>query len=202
MSEVIDYYRKNAVEMAAKYSTLDAGVVHQSWKSLLAEEPGLACDIGAGTGRDSYWLASQGWKVIAVEPVSELSSAATYTPCQDVTWLNDTLPDLAALKKLERKFDLILMSAVLMLFTTEHQCQSLESVCRLLGKGGLLVVTYKVITVPLSQDSLETYEVDASKLGEVARKHRLSTIEFGPVADQLGRESVMWKTMCFTKNND
>ena len=36
----------------------------------------VACDIGAGSGRDANWLASNGWEVVAVEPSTLRDRAA------------------------------------------------------------------------------------------------------------------------------
>jgi SAM-dependent methyltransferase len=33
----------------------------------LAPEPGLAIDVGAGEGRNAFWLADRGWRVVATD---------------------------------------------------------------------------------------------------------------------------------------
>ncbi|RNF35520.1 class I SAM-dependent methyltransferase [Paracoccus methylarcula] len=67
-------------------------------------------DIGAGPGRVAVWLAEQGHDVVAVEPVREFRDMAGATHPR-VTWLDDSLPDLQALKA-EPACDLLLLSGV------------------------------------------------------------------------------------------
>ena len=48
------YYDRNRDAVLATYNALDPTEVHAGWApSHLPSEPGFACDIGAGSGRDS-----------------------------------------------------------------------------------------------------------------------------------------------------
>ena len=61
------YYDDNTYRLSDQYNSLSSEVVHRTWLTEhLPSTPGLACDIGAGSGRDSNWLAAKGWDVIAV----------------------------------------------------------------------------------------------------------------------------------------
>jgi 2-polyprenyl-3-methyl-5-hydroxy-6-metoxy-1,4-benzoquinol methylase len=71
-----DFYSDNAEQLCAQYDALASEQVHQAWKKHLPKTAGLACDIGAGSGRDARWLASKGWDVIAVEPCDKLRELA------------------------------------------------------------------------------------------------------------------------------
>ena len=109
-----NYYDLNADTLAARYDGVDPADVHADWAPVhLREEPGFACDIGAGSGRDANWLAARGWEVVAVEP-SALRNLASERSHPRVVWMDDALPDLRALRALGRRFDLILLSAVWM----------------------------------------------------------------------------------------
>ena len=57
----------------------------------------MACDIGAGSGRDANWLSEHGWDVVAVEP-SALRPLAKETSHSRVTWVDDSLPDLKTIE--------------------------------------------------------------------------------------------------------
>lgn len=122
------YYSDHANDLFRFYQSADPALLHQSWSDLLPEQPGLACDIGAGSGRDAAWLASKGWDVIAVEPTEALRKLGEqYTSNQaaqqgSVTWLDDRLPELKRLRALDQRFQLILISAVWMhLKPSEHE---------------------------------------------------------------------------------
>jgi SAM-dependent methyltransferase len=71
MSRTIDIYHQQAELFAAQYDALSFEQVHQSWQPYWPKEQ-LVLDIGAGSGRDAFWLASQGNQVIAVEPAEDL----------------------------------------------------------------------------------------------------------------------------------
>ena len=111
---IITYYDRNRDAVLATYNALDPTEVHVAWAPAhLPSEPGFACDIGAGSGRDANWLAARGWEVVAVEP-SIFRDQAARDSHQRVVWMNDALPDLRTLRARGRRFDLILLSAVWM----------------------------------------------------------------------------------------
>lgn len=60
------YYNNNAESLCSQYEALDASDIHRCWQyDHLPSQPGFACDIGAGSGRDAKWLATKGWDVVA-----------------------------------------------------------------------------------------------------------------------------------------
>ncbi|MCY4343807.1 MAG: class I SAM-dependent methyltransferase [Gammaproteobacteria bacterium] len=137
------YYDQNADALVDQYGALNADDMHQAWaRKHLPKEPGFACDIGAGTGRDANWLAQQGWEVVAVEP-SALRDKAAATTHPRVTWLNDALPGLTVLRALGRRFDLILLSAVWMHVAPKDRERAFRILSDLLNPSGLLVITLR-----------------------------------------------------------
>lgn len=65
-------YTDNADALFSAYQALPREAVNAAWSHLLPQQPGLACDIGAGSGRDARWLATKGWDVTVVEPNQRL----------------------------------------------------------------------------------------------------------------------------------
>ncbi len=142
----MDYYTRNADALFKRYQSLPPEQVHRCWLDLLPAQPGLACDIGAGSGRDAHWLASQGWDVTAVEPNADLRSRAQALPPPkrgSVTWLDDSLPELQRLRALDLRFHLILISAVWMHLPPTQHARAMRIVSELLAPGGLLVVSLR-----------------------------------------------------------
>lgn len=145
----MNYYTENADALFTAYQALPPEAVHSAWAHLLSQQPGLACDIGAGSGRDARWLASKGWDVTAVEPnerlrsLAEQSTAAGLCAPGSVTWLDDDLPDLKQLRSLDQRFQLILISAVWMHLAPQQHERAMRIVSDLLAPGGLLVVTLR-----------------------------------------------------------
>ena len=75
------YYDEHAARLSAFYNGIESNAVHRSWiEKHLPQKPGFACDIGAGSGRDANWLASQGWDVVAVEPSANMRELASVPP--------------------------------------------------------------------------------------------------------------------------
>ena len=138
------YYDRNRDAVLSTYNALDPTDVYAAWAPAhLPSEPGFACDIGAGSGRDSNWLAARGWEVVAVEP-SALRDRAARDSHQRVVWMNDALPDLRALRALGRRFALILPSAVWMHVAPKGRERAFRILAELLGPSGLLVITLRL----------------------------------------------------------
>ena len=138
------YYDLNRDAVLARYDALDPAEAHAGWAPAhLPSERGFACDIGAGSGRDSTWLAAKGWEVVAVEP-SALGDRAARNSHQRVVWMNDALPDLRTLRALGRRFDLILLSAVWMHVAPKGRERAFRILSELLGPSGLLVITLRL----------------------------------------------------------
>ena len=137
------YYDRNSDAVLAQYDSLDPAGIHAAWAPAhLREEPGFACDIGAGSGRDANWLAAKGWEVVAVEPSAVREQAAARSHPR-VVWMNDALPDLRNLRALGRRFDLILLSAVWMHVAPKGRERAFRVLSELLGPSGLLVITLR-----------------------------------------------------------
>ncbi|CAM3630302.1 class I SAM-dependent methyltransferase [Parendozoicomonas haliclonae] len=77
--KIIAHYSSRADELGAQYDALPATQVHGQWMHTLPKAPGLALDIGAGSGRDAAWLSSLGFDVVAVEPAEGLRNRARET---------------------------------------------------------------------------------------------------------------------------
>ena len=59
--------------------------------------PGMAVDLGCGTGRQARYLADRGWVVTAVDYVARaVASARRHDPGSRVTWRVADVTDLAA----------------------------------------------------------------------------------------------------------
>ncbi|MEE4278729.1 MAG: class I SAM-dependent methyltransferase [Halieaceae bacterium] len=140
-----DYYERNAEALADRYDGIDAERLHESWSGALDSRPaGLACDIGAGSGRDARWLAKRGWEVVAVEPSAAMRRRGTRaTEGLAVTWVDDALPALASLRGSTCRFDLITLLAVWQHLEAVQRVDAFDTVSSLLRPGGLVVLTLR-----------------------------------------------------------
>lgn len=203
-----DIYQHNADSFFKQYESVTSEQVHAFWLPELDKRAiGTALDVGAGSGRDAKFLAAKGWRVIAVEPANSLRELAiksehlsdiyksqTYLP---IDWIADTLPNLSLIKVLNLRYDLILLSAVLMHLNQHEQQQALNNLSYLLNIGGILVMTLRVGEF---SDGRIAYPIDVEKLIAHAEMQHLKLLTKSQlVTDQLGRSNVTWQTIVLTK---
>ncbi len=179
----MDYYSINAKSIAQQYNSLEPERVHSSWLQYLTAEPGLACDIGAGAGRDALWLADQGWNVTAVEPCEALTKQALPSKHANITWLSDTLPNLQQLQSQHHCYSLILICAVWMHLTQTEQSTAMQRVKGLLAPNGLLIITWR------------NQADDTDRLFEIVDESIFQGAEIICSEDMGGgRKGIEWKT--------
>ena len=158
--------------MFETYSAYNPNELHSIWaKDLLSNrEPGTACDLGAGSGRDANWLAKQGWEVVAVEP-SALRTRAKETSHSRVSWIDDSLPDLRQLRSLGHRFDLILLNAVWQHVRQNQRERVFRILCELLNPAGLLVFSLRKGEDESENLAREFHSVSSEELIGLGNQH-------------------------------
>ncbi|RUR30324.1 methyltransferase domain-containing protein [Vreelandella andesensis] len=194
------YYEDNAHRLFDQYQSLSFERIHGEWLHHLPTQPGLALDIGAGSGRDAKALADRGWQVMAVEPAAKLRVLGqAYTHERDVSWVDDTLPALKRVRQLSQRFQLILVSAVWMHLTPDEQQRALRVLGSLLAPGGLLVITYREGS---DNDERQFHSVNMDVLDNWARDQAMLPVQASRDDDQLGRQDVTWHLRVFRLPDD
>ena len=133
---------------------------------LLPRPPGRAVDIGAGSGRDAAWLAAQGNRVTAIEPVARLRCAGIELHgALPIEWLDDRLPELTAVPA-GSKFVLLLVNGVWQHLDASQQRTAMRRLAELAHEGATLIVSLRhgpgAATRPV-------HEIDASDTIRTAR---------------------------------
>ncbi|CAM3966643.1 methyltransferase domain-containing protein [Vreelandella rituensis] len=194
------YYDDHAPQLFDQYHSVSFERVHGEWLHHLPEQPGLALDVGAGSGRDAKALTERGWQVIAVEPAEQMRVLGlAHTQGSDVNWLNDTLPALSRVRQLSQRFQLILVSAVWMHLVPDDQQRALRVLSSLLAPGGLLVITCRE---GRSGDERYFQPVNLPALDQWAQNLALLPLHASQNKDQLGREGVAWHLRVFKLPDD
>ena len=139
----MDYYSDNAPSLASRYNSLNPESLHGSWTRFIPDNPGMALDIGAGSGRDANWLAEKGWDVVAVEPCRKFRELAKPDSHANVIWQDDGLPELKSLRTAGHRFNLVLLSAVWMHVSENKRERAFRIISELLAPGGILVFTLR-----------------------------------------------------------
>ena len=195
------YYDLNADALVARYDGVDPDEVHADWAPAhLREEPGFACDIGAGSGRDANWLAARGWEVVAVEP-SALRNLAADRSHPRVVWMNDALPDLRILRALGRRFDLILLSGVWMHVAPRVRERAFRLLTELLNPSGLLVITLRRGGDAAENAARGFHDTSAEELIGFANR-RAVALRSRSTQPDLTRPGIHWETLVFAIPDD
>lgn len=201
MNKTINHYNQNATKFFNQYESEEAEEIHSSWAFHLDNSEGLALDIGTGSGRDALWLANNGNTVYAVEPSEKLRSLAkakNYHP--NITWFDDSLPELKTIYSLNIKFDLILLSAVWMHIPESSRDRAFRKVANLLKPGGKLVITLRH---GISPDEREMHDVSFSEINNFAKSHALTVVTHkADEDDKHERPDINWETVVLQLPDD
>ncbi|MER8382188.1 methyltransferase domain-containing protein [Mesorhizobium sp. M1399] len=195
-SRSISYYDKRAEDLADAYEAISFQQAHpELYRGLVNLAPIDVLDIGAGTGRDAAWMDQQGHKVFAVEPSgSMLQLAKTLHPSASIAWFQDKLPKLADVA--DRKFDLIILSAVWMHLPTAERGDAIRRLSQLLKDDGLLYLTLRLGP---SDDERGLYAVSFDELQQAAGKEGLAVSAISEAPDLLSRSGIRWQRVAVVK---
>ncbi len=197
---MVDPYSEHAERYFERYRELSFDDVHGAWLDHLPERSGFALDVGAGSGRDAEALADWGWEVLAVEPAPRLRTLGErVTTGKTVQWIDDRLPDLAKVRSLSYRFDLILVSAVWAHLPPGQRDRAFRILAEMLAPGGTLVIT---VRHGPSDDERTFHETDSGELEAFARKRALVTLQTERSEDRQDRENVWWETLVFRLPDD
>ncbi|WP_022941250.1 class I SAM-dependent methyltransferase [Psychromonas hadalis] len=209
-----NFYNKNADQLAEMYLSKTFEQIHQPWLEylipVLNKPNARILDLGAGSGRDSKYLAEQGTAnnihVTAVEPAQMLANLGKkHTQGLNVTWLQDTLPDLTTVTKQEVSYDLILLSAVWMHIPDSQRQRSLRKLANLLKPGGKLVISLRhgPSGDEFSNVPRRMFAVCSDQLIQMGKTFGLSVLlETELNADVLGRTEITWQTVVLQLPDD
>jgi SAM-dependent methyltransferase len=198
--EAAQYYSEQAEALLDRYERVTFEAIHADLLSHLPARPGAGLDVGAGSGRDAAWLSRQGWSVVAVEPSERLREGGRRLHPEDrIEWIDDALPHLEVTRRLSRKFDLILLSAVWMHVPPASEDAALAALAELAAPNALVS-----ISVRMGGDERKRgfYSTDVAHLKTAASGHRLAALTEGISRDRLGRPSVAWTSLIFRRRND
>ena len=198
----MNYYSENAPILTSKYNSLYPESLHASWSRFIPDDPGIALDIGAGTGRDANWLADKGWDVVALEPCKEFREQNQHNSHDNVIWLDDELPELKKLRTAGHRFNLILLSAVWMHVLPKKRERAFRIISELLAPGGIFVFTLRQGTD--EQENLDRgfHPVSSGELEKLAKQRALAQVFYERSEDHLDRSKVRWETLVFQLPDD
>ncbi|MDR3082329.1 MAG: class I SAM-dependent methyltransferase [Streptomyces sp.] len=183
-------YGEAAAALAEQYESVSFDEVHREVLHLFPTQPSSVLDVGAGSGRDAAALAARGHRVVAAEPTAELRRLGELLHAdRDVQWLDDALPDLPSLSGQERRFDLILLTAVWMHLDEQERATAMANLVGLLGNSGQIALSLRHGPVPAGR---RMFPVSAQETVELAQRHGLEVVHLAHREDLHGRPDVAW----------
>jgi len=191
-------YAEEADALAARYERLTFEQVYGDALPLFPKPPASVLDIGAGTGRDAAALAARGHKVVvAVEPTRALREhGQKIHAARKIKWLDDGLPDLDKVFDLDRRFDLILLTAVWMHLDKDQRRPAMAGVASLTEPGGRIVLSLRHGPVPAGR---RMFPVTPAETVALAEWQGLKTLYNKQHPDMQGREGVSWTWLVFER---
>ena len=200
MSANTAWYDANADKLIKQYEGISPNQLYNWLEDYLPNSPGLALDIGAGSGRDAAWLASKDFEVFAVEPSTPMRLGATELHSDsNITWIDDYLPKLNVISKMGLTFDLIFVSAVWQHIQSEERYRSFRKIISLLKPGGLLVLTFPLTNSDKRDD---VYPVTEKEIRKLSSEHGLIIAHENNSDDLLGRPERKWFHFAVRVPND
>ena len=200
MTDSIAWYDAHADALAARYEAVAPEQVHDWLQDLLPSKAAAVLDVGAGSGRDAAWLASQGHDVVAVEPSSGMRKGARKRHAErSVQWLADALPGLDRTFRTGLAFDVILLSAVWMHVAPADRAKAFRRLITLLKPGGLLAITLR--SGP-AEPERGFHPVSSDQIRMLARDHGALVQHESTGDDHFGCAGVRWTNVAIRLPDD
>lgn len=190
-------YAEAADALAVQYESVTFEAVHAPVLPLLPDPPGRALDIGAGTGRDAAALTRRGFAVTAVEPTADLRAHGERLHAgQGIVWLDDGLPELAAVRARPDRFDLVMLTAVWMHLDATERARAMDAVAALAAPVARLFMTLRHGPVP---EGRRMFDVRPEETIAAAARHGFGVLHRSRRGDMFGRDGVHWTRMVFAR---
>jgi SAM-dependent methyltransferase len=190
-------YAAEAPELFKRYESISFADAHRLVMHLIPTAPSRVLDIGSGTGRDAAGFAALGHSVVAVEPTEELRRGAMLLhPSPMIDWLDDSLPDLVAMRTRGEEFDVVMLTAVWMHLDGLQRRQALPNVAALVRNSGVVIMSLRHGPVPPGR---RMFEVSAEETIALAQPLGLRCILRREAAPSLRQPGVTWTWLAFRK---
>lgn len=191
-------YAEEAEGLVARYDGLAFADVHRPVLHLIPTVPCDALDIGAGTGRDAAYLAAMGHRVVAVEPTRELRlPGMALHPSARITWLDDSLPELALLRARRQAFDLVMLTAVWMHLDQRQRRDAMPRVAALLRRGGVMIISLRHGPAPPGRRMFDVSAEETAVLAQAEGLTLVLNLRAGSVGEENRRAGVTWTRLAF-----
>jgi protein-L-isoaspartate O-methyltransferase len=152
-------YSEDAEWLIPRYESVSFVEKYKAVFDWLPTKPSTILDIGAGTGIDSAWLATNGHNVIAVEPTAAFREAGIKLHTSPrIEWLDDSLPALSKIAVRKATYDVVLVTAVWGHLAPRERVQAMSTITSLLKSEGILVMSIRHGSAPANRRVFDVSE--------------------------------------------
>jgi SAM-dependent methyltransferase len=193
-------YADEAEDLFKRYEGIPAADAHRAVLHLIPAGPSRVLDIGSGTGRDAAWFASLGHRVVAVEPTDAMRlPAMALHPSPQIEWLNDSLPELALLRRRGERFDLVMLTAVWMHLDAQQRQRAMPHLAALVREGGTVIMKIRHGPVPAGRRMFEITPEETIELARLQDLHSVLNLRTQSSQEQNRAAGVDWTNLAFVK---
>jgi SAM-dependent methyltransferase len=190
-------YAEEASDLLQRYESIAFADTHRSVMHLIPNDLCRVLDIGGGTGRDAAGFAALGHRVVAVEPTAEMRRGAMALHSSPlIEWLDDSLPDLAAVLARDEQFDVVMLTAVWMHLDEQQRQRAVPNVAALVRQGGVMIMTLRHGPVPPGR---RMFEVSAEETIGLAQPLGLRCVLNQRAESTLRQPGITWTRLAFLK---
>lgn len=199
MNKTVQFYNNNLESLIELYGNADMYELYKIITDTLPNGSSLL-DIGFGTGRDIEYLVNLGYKVWGVDPSRKFVEyvQSMFTGYQEHFAIQG-LPFIDNQCIFSRKFDAVLMIAVLMHIKTSDYENVVKSLANTINKEhSYIVISYS--TGKRLNDDRTFYEVDIETFSSLLSNHNIYEIFTTSTNDSLQRDQIHWITKVFKRD--
>lgn len=155
------------------------------------KRPYRALDLGCGSGRDAFWLASQGFYVVGADASIGMIRQAWDQKMHGskTIFIEDKFPSLDRVRQLNQSYDFYLMSASWMHLDGEERKTMVERMYGLSRSDATAYISLRHGPSPVDRPMFDT---SVEELRDLASDNAAKSVVLASSADHQGRGNVTW----------
>jgi SAM-dependent methyltransferase len=192
--KAIEAYNAAAQSLSAAYNKLNTEDVLPGIADTLPvvlPSKRRAIDLGCGSGRDAFWLASRGFQVVGADAsIGMIREAWAHKQSGNaITYIEDEIPTLSRVRARGERYAFFLMSAVWMHLDSKERAETIRFMADTAHKNATAYLSLRHGPSPADRPMFET---SVEEVRDLAAQNGASARSFAGVEDKQGRGDVTW----------